>query len=234
MRARYETMYTGVFYQRYILGLWVAAEGIIYRPFADSIAAGDRRFYWPPDQSLRPWRVQIGVDFGGNGSKHAFVATGILPGYEGVVGLASQRVDAQGQDATALCQAFLAFCQAVFAKWGEIHAVYCDNAEQVLIQSLRSSLRASPFAWLAGRVHNARKAPILDRIRLTSLLMGGGRFFVLPTAQSLTDALATALWSGKHPGQDERLDDGTTDIDTLDAFEYTIEREYRSLLRMNA
>ena len=234
VRARYETMYTGVFYQRYILGLWVAAEGIIYRPFADSIAAGDRRFYWPPDQPLRLWRVQIGVDFGGNGSKHAFVATGILPGYEGVVGLASQRVDAQGQDATALCQAFLAFCQAVFAKWGEIHAVYCDNAEQVLIQSLRSALRASSFAWLAGRVHNARKAPILDRIRLTSLLMGGGRFFVLPAAQTLTDALATALWSGKHPGQDERLDDGTTDIDTLDAFEYTIEREYRSLLRMNA
>ena len=83
-------------------------------------------------------------------------------------------------------------------------------------------------------MHNARKAPILDRIRLTSLLMGGGRFFVLPAAQTLTDALATALWSGKRPGQDERLDDGTTDIDTLDAFEYTIEREYRSLLRMNA
>ena len=223
-----------VYYNRFILGQWMAAEGIIYRPFADSIAAGDRRFYWPPDQPLRLWRVQIGVDFGGNGSKHAFVATGILPGYEGVVGLASQRVDAQGQDATALCQAFLAFCQAVFAKWGEIHAVYCDNAEQVLIQSLRSALRASSFAWLAGRVHNARKAPILDRIRLTSLLMGGGRFFVLPAAQTLTDALATALWSGKHPGQDERLDDGTTDIDTLDAFEYTIEREYRSLLRMNA
>ena len=223
-----------VYYNRFILGQWMAAEGIIYRPFADSIAAGDRRFYWPPDQSLRPWRVQIGVDFGGNGSKHAFVATGILPGYEGIVGLASQRVDAQGQDATALCQAFLAFCQAVFAKWGEIHAVYCDNAEQVLIQSLRSSLRASPFAWLSSRVHNARKAPILDRIRLTSLLMGGGRFFVLPAAQTLADALATALWSGKRPGQDERLDDGTTDIDTLDAFEYTIEREYRSLLRMNA
>ena len=79
-----------VYYNRFILGQWMAAEGIIYRPFADSIAAGDRRFYWPPDQSLRPWRVQIGVDFGGNGSKHAFVATGILPGYEGIVGLASQ------------------------------------------------------------------------------------------------------------------------------------------------
>ena len=33
VRARYETMYTGVFYQRYILGLWVAAEGRIYDCF---------------------------------------------------------------------------------------------------------------------------------------------------------------------------------------------------------
>ena len=40
---------------------------------------------------------------------------------------------------------------------------------------------------------------------------------------------ASALWSQKHPGVDERLDDGTTDIDTLDAFEYTIERDYRRL-----
>ena len=27
----------------------------------------------------------------------------------------------------------------------------------------------------------------------------------------------------------DSLDDGTTDIDTLDAFEYTIERDYRRL-----
>lgn len=30
IRARYERMYEGVFYQRYILGLWVLAEGLVY------------------------------------------------------------------------------------------------------------------------------------------------------------------------------------------------------------
>lgn len=30
IRARYERMYTGVFYQRYVLGLWVLAEGLVY------------------------------------------------------------------------------------------------------------------------------------------------------------------------------------------------------------
>lgn len=33
VRARYESMYSGVFYQRYILGNWVSAEGLIYDMF---------------------------------------------------------------------------------------------------------------------------------------------------------------------------------------------------------
>lgn len=33
IKARYESMYSGVFYQRYIKGLWVLAEGVIYQAF---------------------------------------------------------------------------------------------------------------------------------------------------------------------------------------------------------
>lgn len=33
IKKRYESMYAGVFYQRYIKGLWVAAEGLIYDMF---------------------------------------------------------------------------------------------------------------------------------------------------------------------------------------------------------
>ena len=33
VRARYERMHSGVFYQRYILGLWVLSEGVIYDNF---------------------------------------------------------------------------------------------------------------------------------------------------------------------------------------------------------
>lgn len=32
-RERFRTMYSGVFYQRYILGLWVMSEGLIYDMF---------------------------------------------------------------------------------------------------------------------------------------------------------------------------------------------------------
>ena len=35
IKRRYESMYSGVFYDRYIRGEWVVAEGRIYRQFAD-------------------------------------------------------------------------------------------------------------------------------------------------------------------------------------------------------
>lgn len=37
IRQRYMTMYSGVFYQRYILGLWVNAEGLVYAQVANDL-----------------------------------------------------------------------------------------------------------------------------------------------------------------------------------------------------
>ena len=46
IKARYRSMYTGVFYRRYILGLWAMAEGIIYDMFDEKKHVKDiREFY---------------------------------------------------------------------------------------------------------------------------------------------------------------------------------------------
>lgn len=51
VKERYRSMYSGVFFQRYILGLWVMAEGIIYDMFnekkhaVDTIARNYTRYY---------------------------------------------------------------------------------------------------------------------------------------------------------------------------------------------
>lgn len=39
IKERYRAMYTGVFYKRYILGLWVAADGVVYPQFANDTDA---------------------------------------------------------------------------------------------------------------------------------------------------------------------------------------------------
>ena len=219
-----------VYYNRYILGQWAYAEGIIYKVFADAVQKKNNRFVWG-DQDKKPfYQIVIGVDFGGNGSKHAFVATGYT--HDGdIVGLLSRRIDPQKTDADYLTEEFKSFAQTVFSTWGEIKYVFCDSAEQVLIQHIRNHLLNSDMGWLSSRIYNSKKIEINDRIRLTTVLIGGGRFFYTPQAESLKEALATSMWADKKTGVDIRLDDGSTDIDTLDAFEYTIEREYRRLLK---
>lgn len=56
--ARYQSMYSGVFYQRYVQGLWVAAEGLVYPMFDESVHVVDNE----PSASNKKW--YIAVDYG--------------------------------------------------------------------------------------------------------------------------------------------------------------------------
>ena len=208
-----------VYYDRLIKGLWKRAEGAIYRAFADD-----------PDRFIRPVNrqdikeIRTGIDFGGNGSGHSFVATAIL--WNGIVHPIMSRKHMkkdfpQGIDANKLSELFLQFVADVIIKYGKPQYAFWDNAETVLGQSIENACRIE-FPFLL--VLPAQKKKINDRINYTIRLMGAGRFFVTPDCMTLKKALQDAVYNSKVL-QEERLDDGSTDIDTLDAFEYTIERD---------
>lgn len=208
-----------VYYDRLIKGLWKRAEGAIYRIFADD-----------PDRFVRPVNrqdikeIRIGIDFGGNGSGHSFVATAIL--WNGIVHPIMSRKHMkkdfpQGIDANKLSELFLQFVADVIAKYGKPRYAFWDNAETVLGQSIENACREEFPSLL---VLPAQKKKINDRINYTVRLMGSGRFFITPDCLTLKKALQDAVYNSKVL-QEERLDDGSTDIDTLDAFEYTIERD---------
>ncbi len=57
-----------------------------------------------------------------------------------------------------------------------------------------------------------------------------GGFFLTDDCDSLETAFSDAVWN-REKQDDERLDDGSTDIDSLDAFEYTIERDLKELIQ---
>ena len=109
-----------------------------------------------------------------------------------------------------------------------VESVFWDNAETVLGNSIRNAVEKR-FPWIA--VRPAKKKPINDRIRCTVRLMGAGRFFLTDDCQSLQIAFSDAVWDQEIKDKDERLDDGSTDIDSLDAFEYTIERDMKDLIQ---
>ena len=230
-----ENEYRGsVDFDRLILGRWVAAEGIIYRRFSDDMSSKKRMLIsTKPELS----RLFIGVDFGGSGSAHTFVCTGSDRGYNNLYGLLSERITCKNEkgqqieiDPEKLGVLFCDFVRRVIMMFGTPDVVYCDSAEQTLILGLKSSARKNGLGWL--RIENALKTTINDRIRCAQRLMAQGRFFMLDTGcESLKDALCTAVWNPKETTSDVRLDDGTSDIDTLDAFEYTFERDITKFIK---
>jgi hypothetical protein len=91
---------------------------------------------------------------------------------------------------------------------------------------------ASAKKQLANIVKNALKRAINDRIRLINFLLKADRVVLIEEdTESLQEAWENAVWSQKEAdkGEDVRLDDGTSDIDTCDAAEYTIEQDLKIL-----
>ena len=216
--------YGTVYYNRFILGQWVRAEGAIYKLFAGS---PDR--YFISFEELKRKKIQminVGVDFGGNLSKHAFVATGITNDYEVIV-LVSERHDAD-TDSDKLSMLFIDFIKRVFDMYSNIDTIYCDSAEQVLIRTLKKALYDNGFNI---SVRNASKIEIVDRIRLVAGLISRNKFFYTGNADTVKDALTNAVWD-ETKIKTVRLDDGSSDIDTLDAMEYSIERYAKRLVSM--
>lgn len=219
--------YVGVYYDRFILGRWVIAEGLIYRDFANNPEKYTIKnpAKWMQDNEKRLMYVCYGVDFGGTNSATKFQCTGITTDWE-VIALDEEYIDHKKQsvDPDALNKRYAAFIERCTKAWGS-GITRADSAEQILIRGLFNTAIAN---GLQTQVKNAIKMPITDRIKLTLLLMVQGRFFVSSACPHLIDALSSAVYDDKQP-IDTRLDDGTSDIDSLDAFEYSIEGYYKQL-----
>lgn len=240
-----------VYYDRLILGLWKRAEGAIYKRFADNPEAFRCEVVDQIDQASerKQFRkeditsIEFSIDFGGNKSGHAFCARGYTDDYRDVIALVSKRIMAKDEtediDSNMLDGMFCDFVREVIDKYAVVvrqanYVEYCnaesafwDNAETVLGNSIRNAVEKE-FPWIS--VKPAKKRPINDRIRCTLRLMGAGRFWMTEDCGSLQAAFVDAVWD-QEKDKDERLDDGSTDIDSLDAFEYTIERDMKYLIQ---
>lgn len=234
IEAQYDP--NSIWYMRDIKGMRVVASGLIYRRFADDIST--KQFAFSLDKKPTDlMEIILGIDFGGSGSGHAFTATAITRGYGAVIALASERIackDEQGNqieiDPEQLGIMFCNFCRKIISRYGYVTTVYADSAEQTLIAGIRSSLRRNGLGWI--RVENALKTEINDRINALVMLMAQGRFFYVgKECASLVTALCTAVWDSNEITKNVRLDDGTSDIDSLDSFEYTFERSISMLIR---
>lgn len=218
-----------VFYDRFIRGMWKTADGLIYRQFADnpekwlvdSVDVGKIDF------------ISIGVDFGGNRSLTTFVATAIMRNFSELVVLEDYHIKGQkGEiDANRLVNEFLSFVQRLKEKYpgAYIKYTFADCAEQYLINTLR---KACQTANLGIKLGDSDKNSIVQRIICANTLLATNRLHLLKGCTLVKGGLESAVWDDKaaKKGKDKRLDNFSTDIDILDAFEYSFERFMKKLL----
>lgn len=222
-----------IYYDRYILGEWTRAEGIIFRKFADN---PNEFILAALPENTRFTHINIGVDFGGNGSYHTFVATGFCLDYTTII-LESKRIEGTTSP-EELDKEFVTFMKMVIDKYNKydlnprnrmrgFFMVFADSAEQVLIRGLKLALQREN---ISVSVVNARKMEIKQRIELLTRMFGLNKLYFMMGAKTAIAAYQTAVWNSKAGHEEERLDDGSTDIDTCDATEYSVEPDYKIII----
>lgn len=211
--------FCGVFYDRFILGKWVAAEGRVYEHFsrANVISAQDMAEKLAENRLIHS---AVGVDYGGNGSASAFVHVGFDAGYKNMY-ILSEYYDKRNRSAESLISAFSEYIAREKSRVPALSEAFCDSAEQLLVKSFRQSVRIE--------VRNARKKPVNTRINMLNRLISAGRLWVSEDCPHLIEALETAVWDEHDIHKDTRLDNGTSNIDSLDAMEYAFETYERQL-----
>jgi PBSX family phage terminase large subunit len=226
VKDRYKRMFTGVFFKRFILGLWVAADGLIYQEFADN----------PEDYIIDDGWLErhpivygtVGVDFGGTKSAHAFTFTGFTQDFRYVVTIKEyykkKRISPAQLEAD-----FIDFVKQIQSKY-KCYEAYCDSAEQTLISGLEVAIIR---AGVPIELKNAIKGPINNRVAFYNSMMSQGRYKIHKSCKHTIRALEEAVYDDSKPTKDVRLDDGEMNIDSLDAMEYSTEFIQDDILYIN-
>ena len=204
-----------VYYNRYILGQWCNAEGLIFQ----QIANDDKRFITTTIQYNSI--ISIGIDWGGNKSKHSITATKISRDFKSVQVLKASTMKATGTNTKQVFRWIINFIKEIQDKYGTVSFIFADSAEQVLNNSLNGELRANKINLT---VQDSLKIEIKNRIELWNRLLNLDKLsFIEKQCNTLIEALQTALYDEK--AKDDRwIDDGeTSDIDSLDSFNYSFE-----------
>lgn len=208
-------------YDRFILGKWVNAEGSVYREFTAEKCVRSREWYNDFIKSHSLLFSAAGGDFGGNKSATALYNTVFTKNMEYVI-VTEEYYNPENESSDVILEDILTRGKR-WKRQYKCREMFLDSAETLMVRTVKR--RADIY------VQGSLKTRINNRIQLLSALIHQGRFFVLDECPALIDAIESAVYDPKKD-EDERLDDGSTNIDSLDALEYSLEKYTKKLLRI--
>lgn len=189
VKERYRRLYTGVFFKRFILGLWVMAEGVIYDLFSEEEHCLDVLSYSNFDYYL------VGVDYG--------TSNPTVFGLYGVKGPQIIKIDEYYYDSKQHQR------QKTDLEYAKDFKKFLGNRTPRTIYldpsaaSFKNQLRKDGFY----QVTDADNA-VLDGIRTVATMMKAGRFKILkPKCPETIREFAAYVWDSKAQlhGEDKPL-----------------------------
>ncbi len=203
IRNRYERMYSGVFYQRYILGLWVLSEGIIYDNFDKNTMIQST------PENTQFSKYYVSCDYG-TLNPTVFLLWGFYDGtwyclkeyYYSGRQTQKQRTDEQYANDLAK---FL----------GDIKA-------KIIVDPSAASF----ITLLKSRGYDVIQADnnVLDGIRATQTAMNTGKIVFSPNCKNLFKELASYVWDEKaaEHGEDKPVKQHDHAMDAMRYFVYMV------------
>lgn len=214
---------TSVMYQRDILGNRACAQGIIFQSFAKTPGEWIVNDLSSFLADKTPQFISIGVDFGGNGSDTSFVATLFYNNYHGVVIIADDKIDMSSGSVNSFefRDRLLNFLMSVIAIGvAQIRYIYCDSADTVMKNDVKWVWKQLKMAN-SCRIIGSKKDKIRNRINCKNILISSKHWHVMKNCVNVINSTSTQVWDSRDGHEDERLDNGSVDIDTADAEEYS-------------
>ncbi len=208
-----------VFYDRYVLGEWVRAEGIVFPMLANN---PQKWIISKKDLPERFRECEIGFDIGGNNSAYAMTCTAY--GYDGVYYvLKSRKKQAQDLPMHKVEQFAFGFIDDIKTQYGlNVRDVNTDHND-VIINTFNEK------RYIFGKTY---KPPLEDRPFAISMLLAQGKLkFVEGECDDLIDELQNLVYDDKNEKTIVK-DNGEMQIDTWDSFIYSLVGNWKYLLEV--
>ena len=209
-----------VYFDRYVLGLWKRAEGVVFPDFADNpnkylVKKEDlpKRFKW----------CMVGYDLGGNKSHYGLVASALGDDNVLYVLKADEIMpqDMKPEDVEEKAKKFIEYIESTYNV--RVQNCYIDDSYYTIINGLNS------WRYIFDNAAAVKSAmPLIDRPIKLNKLMHTGRLKILDgQCKPLVEQLQDAVYDENIDGT--ICDDGSQNIDLIDGLFYSIADEYAYL-----
>ncbi|WP_138751866.1 PBSX family phage terminase large subunit [Paenibacillus sinopodophylli] len=218
-----------LWYKADILGKRTAATGRIYTGYSKTVVVTRQEI-----KDFRFIEFSIGIDIGGTDATVATL-TGITPRYKDVV-LLDGYYHKQGKESGYTHDRYAQEIVNKIVEWSEMYPaflscthIFAESADKLFRQALANELRRRGIHIQVVPAY--KKEGIVDRIRLTNILINQGRYKVMAHLKPWLEALENATWDEKErmAGEWVRTDDGSYPVDCLDSSEYAVQPFKRRL-----